>query len=490
MANKSISDMQNEMITALNSLVPTLDLSEGTPERDIFVEAPIAGQLADLWSQLNYNTQLISPISNYQSLSNEDINAYCSNFSITRNSATKSYGSVVFYTYSTPSKDIVIKSGTRLVTTSTNPYYFVVKTTATIKLANIISYYNTSNNRYEFTVSVESQDAGSLYRAGVGTITVIDGTISGIDGVTNTSPVSGGADEESNYSMLQRLISLFQSRGLYNTTGISNYVVNTVSTVLTVGAGDPLMKRDGGIGGCVDVYVKGSTPISYTDSISITANGLVNSSISGYTNRWIKLSKQPVISIDQVLINGVAVQSSYYSLLYDTTSTVSKSTQSNDKLYLTDLGMTNVGGFSSGMVLDIRYTYNNLLHTITSSLTSTQNKVEGRNYLVREFIDVPISVHFYVIPSSGYKISDLTNTWNSVLSNYFDSMSYGSTISASGFNSLLRGISTISGFDMTRIFFCKTSSGTPSASTTTDPLVIEKNCYPSLGSATFTLWSD
>lgn len=482
--------MQNEMITAFNNLVPTLDLSEGTPERDIFIEAPISGQLTNLWSQLDYNNRLISPISNYQSLTNTDIDTYCSNFGITRNPATKSTGSVVFYTYSTPSKDVVIQSGVLLATTSSTPYYFTVKTTTTIKLANIVSYYNTSNNRYEFTVGVESQEAGSSYRAGVGTITVIEKAISGIDGVTNISSISGGTDEEGNYSMMQRLISLFQSRGLYNTTGISNYVVNTAPTVLTVGAGDPLMKRDGGVGGCVDVYVKGTTVTSYTDSISITTTGLVNTTISGYTNRYIKLSKQPVVSIDQVLINGAAVASSYYILLSDTTSTVKKSTSANDKLYLTDLGLEKLGGFTSGMAIDIQYSYNSLLHTITSNLTSTQNKVEGRNYLVREFINVPISVAFYVIPSSGYAISDLTNTWNSILSNYFDSMSYGSTISASGFNSLLRGISTISGFDMTRIYFCKTSAGTPSAETTSDPLVVDKNCYPSLGSASFTLWSD
>src|SRR5574343_241629 len=128
MANKSISDMQNELITAFNNLVPTLDLSEGTPERDIFIEAPISGQLTNLWSQLDYNNRLISPISNYQSLTNTDIDTYCSNFGITRNSATKSTGSVVFYTYSTPSKDIVIQSGVLLATTSSTPYYFTVKT--------------------------------------------------------------------------------------------------------------------------------------------------------------------------------------------------------------------------------------------------------------------------------------------------------------------------------------------------------------------------
>lgn len=489
MANKSVSDIRSEMITALNSFVPTLDLSDGSPERDIFIEAPISGQLANLWSQTNYNSQLISPILNYKYLSNTDIENYCANFNISRILATKSSGYALFYAYSVPTNDISIKAGTLISTNSSTASYFEVTSTFSVSISNIASYFNITNNRYEFLVYVESQNAGSAYRAGAGTLTSLDSSVSGIDGVTNMDSISGGADAESNYNMLQRVIAVFQSRGLLNSIGISNYVRDYDSTVLTVGAGDALMERDGGVGGCIDVYIKGFVSGTHTDMVTITADGLVNSDISGYSSTYIKLSKPPVYTIAQVLINDVSVLASYYTLVSDTTSTVKRSPLANDKLVLTSAGLEALTGFQKGSTVSVEYTYNDKLYTISDKLTSASNGVNGRNYLVRELIEVPISIVVYVSPSTGYTISDLNSTWSSVVSNYLDTLPNGASISKSGLISLLKGISTLSGFDLNRLYFCATSSGTPTALNTSDPLTLEDNCYSSLGVVTFNEWT-
>ena len=488
MANKSISDIRTEMVTTFNDMVPTLDLSEGTPERDIFIEAPISGQLMSLWSQTNYNTQLLSPIINYQYLSDTDIESYCANFKITRIAATKSSGYALFYASSIPTRDISILAGTLISTTSSTPYYFEVTSSYYVSLANVSSYFNATNNRYEFSVYVEAQNAGSDYRAGSGTVTALHSKVTGIEGVTNLDSITGGVDAETNYTMLQRVVDLFQSRGLYNTVGVSNYARNSASSVLTVAAGDSLMERDGGAGGCVDVYIKGFTAGDQTDTFAITAEGLLNPAVSGYSSTYIKLTKPPVYTVSQVLINGVSILSSYYKLTVDTTSTVKKSSLANDKLELTDEGKNAITGFSENSTVSVRYSYNARIYTIKDGLTSASNDVMGRNYLVRELIETPISLVLYVAPSTGYTISDLSSTWNDVVSSYFNSLTYGASISASGINVVLKNISTMSGFDMTRIYFCTSATGTPSAITTKDPLVLNRNCYPTLGSVTYNQW--
>lgn len=488
MANKSVQDMQTEMVSALNRLIPEMDLSEGSPERDVLVEAPISGQLINLWSRSNYTSQLYAPIANYQYLTDSDVELYCSNFNITRISATKSSGYVTFYTSTMPTKDILIKVGTLVSTVSSPQYYFVVTSAFSVSITNLASYFNASNNRWEFNVYVEAQKAGSTYRAGANTVTSLESAITGIDGVINSSAITGGADAESNYSMLQRLINSFQSRGILNKLGISNYIANSVTSVVVVGAGDSLMTRDLGRGGCVDIYIQGLLSATQTDTYTITTAGLISGSGSNYTSTTITLSKPPVYTVSQVLINGSAISNSYYELVVDT-GDLKKSTSASDKIRLTDAGISALTGFKSGSTVSITYTYNKLLYDLTTSISSTTNKVLGRNYLLREQIPTAISISVPVAAATGYTIDGLKSSWDTILYNYLSSLSHGAKITKSGIVSVLKGISTMTNFDMSSLYICTTASGIPSSTNTSSSITLDDSCYPVLGSTYYTEWN-
>jgi len=46
---KTATDLRTSLITSYNRLID-IDLTDGTPEKDTFVEAPIEGQLLDIWT--------------------------------------------------------------------------------------------------------------------------------------------------------------------------------------------------------------------------------------------------------------------------------------------------------------------------------------------------------------------------------------------------------------------------------------------------------
>ena len=72
------SEIRSEIISALTSLLPNIDVeTTGTPERDMFVEAPISGQLITLWNKIIYAAKLHAPLVYYADLEESDINNYC-----------------------------------------------------------------------------------------------------------------------------------------------------------------------------------------------------------------------------------------------------------------------------------------------------------------------------------------------------------------------------------------------------------------------------
>ncbi|HRZ18858.1 MAG TPA: baseplate J/gp47 family protein, partial [Methanofastidiosum sp.] len=265
MVSKTVDQIRTELVEAFLQRLPNLDLTDGTPERDIFIESPIAGQLITLWDAIIYVSKTFAPILYYSDLDIDDVKTYMANYNVTVNPATYSNGTVTFYTYTEPTTDIVIPEGTIVKTDSSTPIDFSVDGTYTIYSAISNSYYNPILNRWEINCSVKAVLAGPNYRAGANSVINIATSINGIQGCTNENAISGGQPEETLESALRRVIEKFQGRGLSSTQGLISYVGSYVTAVNVVGAEDPEMLRDEGYGGCVDIYVIGSDSTNYTD---------------------------------------------------------------------------------------------------------------------------------------------------------------------------------------------------------------------------------
>lgn len=485
MITKTVEELRSEMTTEILRYLPNLDLTEGTPERDIFIEAPISGQLITLWNKLIYAAKLHSPVIYYNDLDLSDIQNYCLNYNVTRRAATYSTGAVTFFTYAEPATDISILSGTKVSTSTTPEVEFVTTSAVTLPYLTRNSYYNATNSRWEIVANIQAVNPGAEYRAGSSSITKMGTSVSGISGCINTSVVSGGTAEETTEAMLRRVVDKFQGRGLGTTVGVKSFVENYATAVSVVESTDPYMLRDGGVGGAVDIYVIGSTSTTVTDTISISSTGLTSPLTVSYTSTGIRTAYQPITSISSVVVNSTVLSSTYYTLTKDT-GLLARSTDSFDRVTLTSAGLAAVGPFEAGDTIYITYIYNSLLATIDSELVSQLNHYMNRDYLVREMIPVTIDVYMQIKESTGQDFNAQKASWELAISDQIASVKTEGSVELADIVGVIKSKSTVDNVDLTTVALTNTGGGTK---TTYGDILLGKTQYPITGTITLIQWT-
>lgn len=485
MITKTIDTIRNELMTEFLNRLPNIDLTEGTPERDMFIESPISGQLMTLWDNIIYVAKTFSPFLYYADLTEDDTKTYMANYDVSVNSATYSYGSITFYTYSEPTTDITISEGTVVRTDSANPIEFSVDGNYVMYASIASSYYNTTTNRWEIDANIKAILPGPDYRAGVNAITRIVTPILGIEGCTNKTNVSGGQAEESITSALRRVVEKFQGRGLASTQGLQSFVQSYVTAVNLVGAGDPEMIRDEGYGGAIDFYVIGSDTTNATDTVVLTSSGLDNPLTVNYTSTAIVLAYQPVISISSVLKNGTLLNFSNFELIADT-GLYKKSTRSLDSIQLTSTGISSTGYFSVGDSIEINYTYNGLLRTIEDALNSPTNHYENRDYLLRNMTEVTVDVAFRFKELSGQNFDDVASIVSLDIATFIDGILNNGSVEKADIVGVAKSNAYVDNIDLDSVVLTPYGGGTV---TSAGDIELGKNEYPISGVITLTRWT-
>jgi hypothetical protein len=483
---KSIEDIRTELTTQYNELIPQLDLTEGTPERDIFIEAQIAGNLQTIWDGLEYTQKLHAPLVYYEDLDEDDIDNYCSTFNVIQTPATYSTGEVTFYTTSEPTEDIEIADGTVISTVSTTPIEFETIGNYTIYEATKDAYYNATTERWEITCSVQAINSGAQYRATSGAVTKIVSSVNNIEGVTNESAISGGEEAESIINRLQRVSDVFQGRDLGPTAGIRSFISVYTRDINIVGANDPLMERDETLGGAIDIYVIGEELTTATDEVTIAQSGLDLGVNVNYTSTGITLTNQPVNSITNFLKNGSVVSPDYYTLEADT-GVLKKSTQGLDKLSLTEEGLANIGSFAAGDALRITYLYNSFLTTIETDLNSTANHFQNRDYLLREMNAVTVDVSLRFKEVDGQDFNTVSAGAQDAAVAFIDSIKTAGTVELADVVGVVKNYTGVDNIDLTTATITPSGGGTLTAQ---GDIVLDKNEYPVAGTTTFTRWTN
>ena len=484
MISKTVNDIRTEILNGILDKLPSIDMTEGTPERDLFVEAPIAGQLIPLWDKVVYTSKLFAPILYYEDLEKSDVEKYMANYNVTLKGKTNSTGIVTFFTKSFPSQDIVIPSGTVVKTDSSEPIEFVVTGTYTIYVSIASSYYNSVTEQWEINCNVEAVNPGPEYRAGSGTVIVLSSNVSGIDGCTNSNPVSGGESAESIDSGLRRVITKFQGRGLGATQGIQTYVSGFSHDLSIVGAEDSDMERDLGRGKCVDIHINGEDLEDASDTYVITSTGLNNLETVTYTTDSITLNNQPVNEILSVSLNSSILSLDDYELILDT-GLHRKSTSSVDKIQLTSTGLTNNGYFEDGDVIEINYLYNALLHTIKNSLNSTENHYMNRDYLVREMTEVSITTSFRFKEATGQDFNTVSDTVELAISSFINELGSNTNVELADIIGVAKAISSVDNIDIDTVEIVNTGGGTLTAQ---GDILLGKNEFPFSLDIVLTRW--
>jgi hypothetical protein len=492
MITKTIDDLRTEVMTELLNHLPNLDLTEGTPERDLFVEAPISGQLIPAWDELIYVSKSFAPILFYNDLTSEDIKTYMANYNVAVLASTYSSGVVTFFTTVTPTTDITIESNTVVRTNSATPVDFVVDGRYVMYSSIASSYYNSVNNRWEINCRVKALNPGPAYRAGSGAVTVMVSSITGITGCVNTDAISGGQDEESLESALKRVVDKFQGRGLGSTLGLKAFVQSYVEAVNVVGAREPEMLRDEGYGGMIDFYIIGSESTTQTDTFTISSTGLDSPTLVTYTNNSVLLTKQPVLNVTSVIKNNIVLSTDYWDLTKDT-GILKESTQGYDKITLTSAGIEDTGiGSSTGYFVDgdeieVTYLYNSLLEDIETDLNTTTNHYMNRDYLVRSMTEVTIGVAFRFKELAGQIFSTVSAAVELDVASFINDILNNGSVERADIVGVAKQNSYVDNIDLDSVVLTATGGGVVTAQ---GDVTLGKNEYPAAGTITLTRWTN
>jgi hypothetical protein len=486
MISKSENDIRTEIVTELSNRLPNLDLTEGSPERDMFIEAPLAGQLLELWNKIVYTAKLHAPHIYSTELDTVDIKNYTQNYGVTPANATYSEGIVTFYTRTEPTTNIIINDGTIVRTTESNPIEFAVQGTYTMYFSIASSYYNATTQQYEINCAVKSTVAGVGYKAAENTVTTISTSITGIDGVTNSSPITGGQDSESIDSALNRVIQKFQGRTLGPSQGLKNYIISYVEAVNVVGANDPEMERDEGLGGAIDFYVIGDDLTTVTDAVTITSTGLATGVNVLYTSTSLIFIYQPVHEIGGLIVNDVTIDPTYYTLSVDT-GILAKSTRSVDKILITSTGISAGFYFKSNDTIEATYIYNALLQTIEDDLNSEANYYENRDYLLREMTPVTVDVYMEFKELAGQDWVAVASSVELAISDFINSIKNGGSVELADIVGIAKVIPAVDNIDLTTVDQDPVGGGTKTAQ---KDILLGKNEYPIAGTITLDRWTN
>jgi len=482
---KTRADLRNSLLETYDRLLDLDVATEGSVERDIFVEAPIEGQLIEIWEGLDYLQKLQSPLLYENDILDIDKDRYCRNHQVGDIPATYAYGEVTLYSFTAPAKDVVINN-THTCLKEDNSVTYRIMGFYTIPKDLAHNYYNANAGRYEITVQIMSTVAGSSGNTPSNTITKLSQSIPGIDSCTNRAPVTRGEDAGTINQRMQLVKQKYKGRSLANAPGIVRAVQNFASSVTLVGSNDPLMLRTEGMGGAVDIYVKGRLIEGYVDPVTVTADGLLNVNMEvKYDETSLRLHKQPVLDVVVFIKNGITLDRSYYKLEKDI-GILKNSTRAVDKIVLTPVGYSQLGPFVAGDVLEVRYNYNLLLHNIESYLNIPENLYDNRDYLLIEKTQVSIHLYAKIKLYPGYDKAAVENVFGL---NYADDLNVfsGDYVELADIVGLLKNTAGVDNIDLSTIRIYTNDDRTKNAS---GDIPIFENEYPITGNIIFDTWTN
>jgi uncharacterized phage protein gp47/JayE len=206
--------------------------------------------------------------SDVQALIDQSFEKLASNFGVTRKIGTFARGEVDFYTLKVPSTSYSIPSGTIV---SGGGVQFATTASVSIPLDQLARYYNPITKRYIVSAPVVARTIGTAGNLASGQI--LAGAPLGLS-VTNSSPTFGGSDTENNKELSSRTLGVLSSVDTGTKAGyerISRATAGVISSFV-VGAESPFMERDNGLGGKVDIWIRGSAPRTVTDVFAPSFN--------------------------------------------------------------------------------------------------------------------------------------------------------------------------------------------------------------------------
>lgn len=274
MQQKTFNQIVQNMINNIHDTLPDVDSKPGTWLRDVIID-PVSDEFGALYAQM----KLMEMQQSVLTAVGDDLDKLAGNYFLTRRSATRSYGKIRFYIdnrdISLLPDEILIPKGTVISTIPT-----IVR--QSIQVQTTDSFYGNKNRisllpidaNYPYYVYIElpaeSVTFGSENNVGTGEFSRQTNNINPyVSFVRNPFAFTNGTDYEDDASLALRINLAISGANIGTKNGYLSYILKQDGVVdaKIVGAGDEMMRRDGGYieydkyitgsGGMVDIYIRG-----------------------------------------------------------------------------------------------------------------------------------------------------------------------------------------------------------------------------------------
>ncbi|AEO93448.1 baseplate wedge subunit [Bacillus phage G] len=333
MEMKTLSEIAIGLISHIHDALPEVDTKEGTFVRDVFVD-PVSTHIAELYQEL----KLLELSQSIVTATGADLDKLARNFFIRRKEASYSTGKIRFYLgLNEPKEDIFIPQGSVVGSpgdANTEPTEYMTSISASVLAGDKSTYHlDVENGLFYIDVDAISLEPGSQYNVGSHTITLLGDVVeTEVTSVTNPFPFTGGTDAEDDLSLQMRVSMAITGVNIGTKDGYMSFMMkqSEVHDVVVVGAGDPLMTRDNGEGGMVDIYVRAEDAEEYKETFYVSdeyTTGTIH--VKPYDN--IIPKKQPIIMIDRIIgrIPNSSSETGYDERVYINGSNYKKEKGSN-----------------------------------------------------------------------------------------------------------------------------------------------------------------
>ena len=428
MTIRTVTQVINSAVAYIQGIIPALSLLEGTVARDVVVESP-AQEFGLVWTELG-RVEDMQTMTDPTAFIGNELDDLASSFGITRNPGLASQGVVTFalQTFGPSSSNITIPAGTSISTqsslTNNTVISFTTTATATFTATNASTYFNPLNGDYELNVPVQATTIGTSGNVAPDTITVLVTSLPGSMTVYNTNQTSGGTAKESDAALLLRIQTKLSGTAMGTPNGILSFVEANPNVVaaLLVGPTDPLLVRSS-YGNAADVYIIGDIPTPVAESQVYIAG------ISTYV-----LEQQPVEagSVNATIAGTVGglsfnfIEGVNYIVNQDNSTSVGGSTLA--KTSITFLGSPFPDANTS---FTVNYSVNSLIVTLQVGINSDSNRIIGTDILIREAIEVLVSIGAYITVYPGYTKANVVLAAENNVETLLNSSTLGTSISES-----------------------------------------------------------
>lgn len=301
-------------------------------------------------------------------LSGSDLDAEATNYSLERLTGSYSTVTMTFFAVAKPGADIVIPINTQVKTAGSSfdaPTTFTSTSQYTFPYSNIDAYFSYDRNRYEFTATFTCDSKGTIGNVSSELINVISGTISQIDGVTNYTAATGGADAEIDDDLRERIRLAKIGRDLNTVNGLRGYL-------RSLGFKDA---------NAIRVEESGYERATGADAF------VIDNSVSSISEEFIYRAAQPIYYFAKRPIREITtvtsesagtLDSSQYNVHDDIISPLRRSYQANEFIEILP-----TAGVIEGTRIFITYTYYAATNQAQQTLNLAQNKILTADVLVK-----------------------------------------------------------------------------------------------------------